>query len=260
MRVMEIPSFPHPIEILDLETLFESRLNEEAVMWPCQAVPLLGYMCHPNDDAARDGVTNLLRSWSDYEGPGLPALPERLRQIQDDWLKIADIFHLYCDLIGGQHQERRGGPSIGKAVTLTASNAKSWGTGKANLWKLWAEYKDVAPLVAAATLICAEVNARFRGRPPRLSPTQFQPFPLAFLLPDLVLAVSLEFARFGRSKGGDPRLKPALDPATHWRIPDNINVKPLPPPLRKLRPQDIRALNNRRAGNRGRKKTTPVSD
>ena len=62
------------------------------------------------------------------------------------------------------------------------------------------------------------------------------------------------------ASASDVRTEPALDPDTLWRIPADINVVPFPPPIRKLRPQDIVVLNNRRAGNRGRaNKTTPVS-
>lgn len=261
MRVMDIPSFPRPIKILDLETLFSARLNETVVMWPRQAIPLLGYMRHPNDEAERHGFVSLLRSWPNYERPGQPPVPERLSRIQGNWLRVADIFHLYCDLVDGQHQERRGGPSIGKTISLAAAKTESRGTGEANLWKLWSDYKDVAHLVTAASLVRREVRKRFAGSPPRLNPTQFLPFQMALLMPDLVLAVALEFERFGRAKGEDPRSEPALDPDTHWRIPNDINVAPLPPPFREIRPQDIKILNERRAGNRGRaNKTTPVSD
>jgi hypothetical protein len=54
MRVMEIPGFPRKIEILDLDNLFRARLSQTVVMWPQQAIPLLGYMCYPNDPVARD--------------------------------------------------------------------------------------------------------------------------------------------------------------------------------------------------------------
>jgi hypothetical protein len=70
----------------------------------------------------------------------------------------------------------------------------------------------------------------------------------------------MEFERYGLGVESDARPEPVLDPDTLWRIPTDINVTPLPPPFRKLRPQDIVVLNNRRAGNRGRaNKTTPVS-
>ncbi len=264
MRVMDVPPFPRQIDIPDLEYLLRTRLSEKVVMWPNQSIPLVGYMCHPNDEAARETLMGILRSWPDHSGPGQPPVPDKLGRIQGDWLKVADIFHHYYDLIEGQHQERRGGPSIGKAVTLVSANAKSRGTGEANLWKLWGAYKDVAHLVSAATLICTEVRDKLRDQPPGpagLSPTQFVPFQMAFMMPDLVLAVAMEFERCGLAVVSDARAEPALDPDTLWRIPADINVVALPPLIRKLRPQDVVVLNNRRAGNRGgANKTTPVSE
>ena len=255
MRVLDIPPFPRQIEILDLENFLITRIRETIVMWPSQAVPLLGAMCHPNDEAERDKLKDILRSWADHSGPGRPAVPGALGRIQTNWLKVADIFHVYCDLIGGRHQERRGGPSIGKAITLVSANAKNWGTGESKLWDLWKAYKDVAHLVTAATLICAEVRSRYGVRPPRpagLSPTQFVPFQITLLMPDLVVAVAMEFERYGLES--DARPEPVLDPDTLWRIPADINVVPFPPLIRKLRSQDLIVLNDRRAGNRGRAK------
>jgi hypothetical protein len=204
MRVMDLPPFPGQIEIRDLEYLLSTRLSQTVVMWPDQAVPLLGYMCYPNDEAARDKLICDVRDWSDVSGSDSPSVPDRLGRIQSDWLKVADIFHLYCDLIEGRHQERRGGPSIGKAITLISANAKNWGTREANLWKLWSAYKDVVHLVSAAALITAEVRTRFRGRPPApagLSPTQFVPFQMALLMPDFVLALAMEFQGYGLGSG-----------------------------------------------------------
>jgi hypothetical protein len=250
---MNIPPFPRKIEIPDLENFFRTRLSTTVVMWPEQALPLLCFMCFPNDEAARDDLLSTLWSWQDASQG--PAAPDKLGRIQADWLKVADIFHPYCDLIGGRHQERRGGPSIGKAITLASTNAKNWGTGKSRLWALWTAYKDVAHLVTAATLITAEVRNRYRDRPPAsagLNPTQFVPFQTALLMPDLVLAVATEFERYGL--GADARPEPAFDPDTLWRIPADVNVVPVPLPMRKLRPQDLGVLNARRAGNRGRVK------
>jgi hypothetical protein len=91
---------------------------------------------------------------------------------------------------------------------------------------------------------------------------QFIPFQMAMLMPDLVLAVALEFERVGLSVVPHARSQPALDPEALWRIPPDINVAPLPPPTRQIRAQDLVVLHNRRAGNRGKanvRKTTPVS-
>src|SRR5258708_38054364 len=88
-----------------------------------------------------------------------------LGRIQHDWLGVADILHIQYDLVEGHHQARRGGPSIGKSITLAATNANSCGTGAATFWKNWSTYKDVAHLIAAATLICAEAGTTYRNKP-----------------------------------------------------------------------------------------------
>ena len=58
--------------------------------------------------ADRDESLRMVRSWSE----GSESVPPRLGRIQHEWLRVADVFHCYCDLIDGQHQERRGAPSI----------------------------------------------------------------------------------------------------------------------------------------------------
>ena len=253
MRGINIPPFPRKFENPNLENLFRVRLSTTVVMWPDQALPLLCYMCFPNDEAARDDLLRTLWSWQDASQR--PAAPDKLGRIQADWLKVADILHLYCDLVGGRHQERRGGPSIGKAITLASAKAKNWGTRKSKLWELWTAYKDVAHLVTAASLVRKEVRNRYSASPPGplgLNPTQFVPFQMAMLMPDLVLAVAMEFERYGLRSEARP--EPAFDLDTLWRIPANINVVPFPPPIRKLGPQDLVVLNERRAGTRGRAK------
>jgi hypothetical protein len=192
MRVMEIPGFPQKIEITDLNKFYRARLSETDVIWPEQAIPLLGHMCYPNDPEARAALRRTMWSWSGSEAP---AIPEGLDRIERDWPRVADIFHLHCDLVEGQHQARRGGPSIGKAITLVAANAKSVGTGTSTLWKNWSAYKDVAHLVTAAALVCADLRAKYRNEP--LGPLglnwdQVRPFQMAMLMPDLVLAVALD--------------------------------------------------------------------
>jgi hypothetical protein len=49
MRVMEIPGFPRKIDIPDLQNFIRTRLSQTIAMWPEQAIPLLGYMCYPNE-------------------------------------------------------------------------------------------------------------------------------------------------------------------------------------------------------------------
>jgi hypothetical protein len=264
MRVMEIPLFPRRIEIPDLDHFFRARLGQTVVMWPEQAIPLLGYMCCPNDGGARDDFVLTLRTWPEASEDVPPTIPDKLGRVQNDWLRVADVFHTHWDLTAGQHQARRGGASIGKAITLVEAKAKSWGTKASKLWKIWSTYKDVAHLVAAATLICVEARIKSRNQPfglCGLSVNQIVPFQMAMLMPDLVLAVALEFERHGLSVVPQARTEPTLDPDTLWRIPPDINVAPISPPTRKLGARDLMILNNRRAGNRGKakvRKTTPI--
>ena len=255
MRGMNLPPFEQVIEISDFDHLLRTRLSNPIVMWPGQALPLLCYMCAPNDEGARNAILRILWSWAHHSGSGQPVLPRKLARIQTNWVRFADIFQRYCDLVAGQHEEARGGPSIGKAITLVEANATSWGTGAASLWKLWGTYKDVAHLVTAAALVCGETRKRILDRPlpaNGLKVTQIIPFQMVLLMPDFVLAVAMEFERQGLAVASSARTEPALDPDTLWRIPADINVVPIRPPTWLLRPQDLDILENRRAGNRGR--------
>jgi hypothetical protein len=216
---MEIPSFPWEMKIPDINYLLRSRLSQTIVRWPNQAISLLGYMCFPNDDEERHALMQTLRSWAMESELGRIIIPRELRRIQHEWLRVADIVHLHFDLTAGQHQARRGGPSIGKAVTLAEANTKSRGTGASSLWKRWSTYKDVAPLVTAATLICDEARRRYRQQhfgPFGLNYEQLIPFRMAMLMPDFVLAVALEFERVGLSTVPAGYTEPALDPQTLW--------------------------------------------
>jgi hypothetical protein len=259
MRVMEIPGFPRKIEIPDLHHFIRTRLSQTLVMWPAQAIPLLGYMCYPNDGEARKDFVLTLRSWPEASEDDPPVIPAKLGRIQQDWLRVADVFHRLCDLAEGRHQARRGGPSIGKAITVVEGIAKSWGTSAASLWKNWSTYKDVAHVVTAATLICAETRIVSRNQPfgpLGLSVNQIIPFQMAMLMPDLLLAVALEFERYGllvspgfvtrrEARPGRRALQPAERDATCHRIPATTNSLPqASTPLRAGLPLKIQRKNS----------------
>jgi hypothetical protein len=257
MRFMDIPRFGRKIEIPDIDFVVRSRLGQATVIWPEQAFSLVGYMGWPNDPDARAASVRILRAWSE----GSKSVPARLRQIQTDWARVADIFHLHCDLNEGSHQTRRGGASIEKAIELVAAQSKGIGTGKANLWNTWKTYKDVAHLVTAATIITADAHERARVKPFGefgLAPEQLQPLKIAMLLPDFVLAVGLSLQSYGLANVPQTREEPMLDPETLWRIGPDINVAPIAPPVRKIGRHGIDVLNARRAGNRGKNKRSSV--
>ena len=59
VRFMSIPPFGRPIEIPDFDffvrsRFVRSRLNQAIVVWPEQAIALVGYMAWPNDPEARE--------------------------------------------------------------------------------------------------------------------------------------------------------------------------------------------------------------
>jgi hypothetical protein len=258
MRVMNVPLFARKLEIVNLEELYRTRLNQRNDCRAAIGVPLIGYMGWPNDLASRQKAMEMLGRWVDMGERG-PA-PKDMVRIHRDWARVADVVHLHVDLRHGRHQEGRGGASIGKSIFLFSKTATSRGTGQASAWKSWHEFKDVAHLIAATILICADMRTRQIRAPLGLELQQLLPIRVVLMLPELVLAVGLAFQEYGLNdfpKGGT---EPMFDPETLWRIPADINVSPLSPPIRKIRSQDCAVLNSRRAGNRGRagRETRPV--
>jgi hypothetical protein len=259
MRFMQIPRFSRAIKVADLGTLIKTRLTNEVVIWPKQAIPLVGYMAWPNNSLARNNWDEVAQKWFDQSDL---SMPPKLKIIQQHWARVADIMHKHYDLTRGEHQLRRGGSSVGKAISLIDANAKAKGTGSAKLWEIWKAYKDVAHLVTAAMLVSGDAQARYRIAPYQLEPHQLLPFRIAMLMPDLVISVAMEFERYGLGYVAHGRTEPMFDSESLWRISPDINVTPLAPPARKLISQDLVVLNARRAGNRGktkRRNTTPVS-
>jgi hypothetical protein len=247
------------IQLTDLGWLIKDRVTKDLVLWPNQAVPLVGYMAWPNAAETRGRWLNAHRC--DDQG-AINALAKELKIIQQHWARVADIVHLHYDLTQGHHQQRRGGASVGKAIALIDANAGSKGTGAAKLWEIWKKYKDAAHLITAAVLVSAEVQTRNRQEPYRIRLHQFQPYRMALLMPELVISVALTIEKYGLEFIAHGRPEPLFDPETLWRIPTDINVAPISLPVRKITIADVVVLNARRAGNRGqanRRKTTPVS-
>jgi hypothetical protein len=151
-------------------------LGNELVLWPSQAASLVGYMAWPNVTVLRDRWIEAHRR---EDQAVVSSLAPKLKIIQQHWARVADIVHLHHDLTQGHHQERRGGASVGKAISLIAANAKSKGTSAAKLWEIWKTYSDVAHLVPAAVLISGEAQTRHRMAPYGLKLHQFQPYPMA---------------------------------------------------------------------------------
>jgi hypothetical protein len=79
------------------------------------------------------------------------------------------------------------------------------------------------------------------------------------LVPELVIAVAMTIEDYGLRQIAHGQAEPMSDPASLWRIPADINLTPVAPRVRQLTKLDLAVLRARRAGNRGKAKTTPVS-
>jgi hypothetical protein len=263
MRTMSIPPFPDRVEIADIAAFTNARLAGEFKS-PEQASALAGYMFYPVSETARASFQSLIRSVPDPLRLNLKGMS----RIKYRWLRAADVFHVYYDMSIGGHQSRRGGATISKAVHLAAKNTKSLGTSEPTFWSAWKAFKDVAPLVTATVLIWDNARRVFKDEylgafrthddAEPITLDQLSPFHITLLMPDFVLAVARSFEDFALTKVTS-RLDAGLDLDTLWRIPEEINVVPVPPPPRTIRPEDARILNARRAGNRG-KRNRPQSE
>jgi len=241
--------------ITDLGPLIKSRPMHDLVLWPDQAVPLLGYMAWPNDPAMFE---RWLEAHRRDDESAISELTQGLTLVEQHWARVADIVHLHYDLAQGRHQMQRGGASVGKAIALIDANAKSKGTGTAKLWEIWATYKDAGHLIAAACLVSAEAKTRH----PVPAPFLLQPYRMAMLLPELVLSVAMSFEAHGLRHIPCGRTEPMFDPEFLWHIPADINLTAFAPPVRQITRTDRAVLRARRAGNRGKanRKTTPDLD
>jgi hypothetical protein len=249
MRTMEVPRFPKKISFVDLENLYRTRLQQKADVHSSVAIPLLGYMAWPNDTVARQNNTEILKSWMDGEDRS----PD-FKLIHLHWGHVADIVNLHHALSEGHHQESRGGASVGKAIFLASKRIRDRGAKQPSLWRHWGEYKDVAHLIAAAILVCFDMQTRNRQNPFVSGFQDLLPIRVACLVPDLIIGIGLTYEKYGLSCAGGK--EPMLDPQTVWGIPPDINIEPVPLPPRPILSEEIVVLNERRAGNRGRANRT----
>lgn len=256
MRTMGIPPFPDRVEIGDIAAFTNARLAEQFDLSQ-QALALAGYVLYPVEEDARASFAAALGSAADPLRLNLKGMS----RIQYRWLRVADVLHVYYDMAIGRHQSRRGGATISKAVHLAAKNTKALGTSEPTFWSAWKAFRDVAPLVTATIIIWDNTRRVFSNEylgafrthedAEPITLDQLSPFHITLLMPDFVLAVGRSFEKFALTISARPDA--GFDPAALWRIPEDINVAPILPPPRNIRPVDKLILNARRAGNRGRR-------
>jgi hypothetical protein len=80
MRIMEIRGFPgSKIQLTDLGWLIKIRLTKDLILWPDQAVPLVGYMAWPNAAEVRERWLNAHRC---DDRAAIKALAGKLKIVQ----------------------------------------------------------------------------------------------------------------------------------------------------------------------------------
>src|SRR5215472_9431836 len=112
MRTMEIKPFPGAKrEISDLGSLIKDRLTKRVVLWPQQGATVVGYMVWSDDLLERN-------RWIEYhrrdDEEAIKTIVNGFKLVQQHWARVADIVHLHHDLVHGEHQNARGGASVGK--------------------------------------------------------------------------------------------------------------------------------------------------
>lgn len=209
MRWMDIPPFPEPITITDVDHLMRTRLSQQVVQFPAQACRLISYMAQPNDGEERQRLLNTLLGWS--EAP--EGVPLKLRQAQVDWGRVADVLNVHHDMTEGGYQEHRAGASIGKAKTVISKTRRTHGRSEASQSESWTRFKDVAHIATAAVIVAADARERMKVKPfgPSALPALqlLQPFVISMMLPELVLSLGLYLQDygFGRSHTNSTRFR-----------------------------------------------------
>ena len=249
MRTMDIDRFGKcgEVQFADLGAIIKQRLKLRRVS--DQAILLLAYMAWPNDPETRTAWIDAHRRDDDAT---LCGFYRKLKLIQQHWARIADIVQRHHGLTIGDHQKHRGGASVGKAITLVAAQAKSKGTGVSKLWEIWKNYQDVAHLIVAAVEISYDARLRNQQAPFVRHLHELQPYEMAMLMPDLVLAVAMSWQNYGLDHVSWGGKEPLFDPETLWRIPRDVGLSPVSFLVRNMTTEEIRILNARRAGNRGK--------
>jgi hypothetical protein len=205
-------------------------------------------MCAPADVVERRALTAKLRSWVEGGPP-----PRQFQSAQKRWVHVADLVRIHRALKATEFPSERGGASIGKSVYLLDRRGRAIGTGRANVWKSWKTYKDVAHLAAATGLLCVDLQRRHRRKPFRLELGDLSPVRVLLRMPEAVLSAALSFQVYGLSSLEEKTGRPLFDPKTLWRVPDDLNIEPVELPEPFLTPEETQAILTRRAGNRGKR-------
>ncbi|MDB5635870.1 MAG: hypothetical protein JWP51_778 [Bradyrhizobium sp.] len=255
MRVMNLPSLNIP-DALDFAVgIYVSRL-QGALRVPRKVSPcLVAYLAWPNDEGKRNSWMASLSARSlnqrgiepaqifeQFGGlkaisePAFKAIATELSTILEKWAPVADVFLRIVDMSKDPRLQPRRGPSIAKAIDLC--DYEHEGHSRGHLRRLWAEFHDVAHLIAAGAILAGSVGKREFGG---------SIFSAVWQAPEAVVAIANGFELFGLTLKPHGRSDTILRSKTAWRIPDHCLLdKPF---LVKSRLSDdqVNFLNGRKA-------------
>jgi hypothetical protein len=161
---------------------------------------------------------------------------DSLENAQEQWTRVADIFHVIVDIAHEKRIKIRGGPSIAKAVDLV-EDAHGL-PGRSQLTAAWSNFRDVAHVItAAAHLAHCAVTARDDARAASILSAML-------LVPDVVIPLAGAFQQFGLTTFPHGRNTPIL-PDTLWRIPEARLPENLFLPVRPLTERQLDQLQVR---------------
>ena len=255
MRVMNLPELNVPDSLDFAIGIYASRLRA-ALHVPLEAAPfLIAYLAWPNDEQKRNswGATIIARSQNEERSdlgsifeslgglksvaePAFDALTNELTAILTKWTPVADIFLRIVDMADDPRLQSRGGPSISKAIDL--SDFESEGYSRGHLRRLWAQFHEVAHLLAAGAILAGSVPEGESGR---------SIFSAAWRAPDALVGIAAGFERFGLSLKPHGVADSVLPSESTWRLPPHCRSDAPFLVRRRLSDSQVEFLNARRA-------------
>jgi hypothetical protein len=274
MRGMNLPTLPPAPESPDQwADLFLRRLNDGFMPFQQASHLLVAYAAWPNSQKPRDqymatniglAVAHLERrlaltaisadtqpmnlsgrsglelfgGWEAVAEAALSSVLDQVDKVQDQWPRVADIFHAIIDIAHEERVKIRGGPSISKAINLVEDASQL--PGQSQLRAVWSKFRDVAHVLTAGAYLAQGALERGDKRAASI-------LSAILLVPDIVVPLAGAFQQFGLTTMSHGRTTPILDPETLWRVPESHLSVALPLPVRCLTQRQMDLLQTRRA-------------
>jgi hypothetical protein len=268
MRTMNMPGFPgERISIEIAAPILRTRLSAREIHYLDHSLRLIAYMTWPNDENMRNvwmasQIAMYGESHEMIEFPvkadeaGFPLAAQKISKeyferfgvlplaqyaskglheeikatAERDWQLVANTFLQHYNMF---HEFGSGvsGASLGKVSYLVSKTFNDRGASETKVNIAWRRLKDVAHLITATVLLAHEAITRNKDESWDIPAKRMHPYHIALMVPEVILAVAMEYQAYGLEAIPHSREETLLSPETIWRIPDEINIAPLAPPV-----------------------------